>query len=273
VKISISNIAWRIEEETAVADTMARLGVRGVEVAPPKLGPDPAAWKPTVVHAYREFWSSRGVSIVAMQALLFGRPDLVLFGDDAQRSALLAHLEHVFRLGSGLGAGPMIFGSPKNRLVGDLPAEQAHAIAVSFFRAAGDLAARLGTCLCIEPNPPEYGCDFITTTREARALVREVASPGFGLHIDAAALHMAGEGPDVLRQCGPDIRHFHASEPMLAQVKSGGAVDHAAFARTLRELRYPHWVSIEMRPHGDDVDHLPLVQESLEFVTGVYGDR
>jgi sugar phosphate isomerase/epimerase len=271
VKICISNIAWRIEEEAAVADLMAALGVRGVEVAPPKLGPDPAAWTPAVVSAYREFWSRRGVSIVAMQALLFGRPDLVLFGNDAQRAALLDHLEHVFRLGGGLGAGPMVFGSPKNRLAGDLSADQARAVAVRFFRAAGDLAARHGTCLCIEPNPPEYGCDFVTTAREARALVREVASPGFGLHIDAAALHMAGEGPDVLRECGPDIRHFHASEPMLAQVKSRGAVDHAAFARTLRELRYPHWVSIEMRPHADDVDHLPLAQESLEFVTEVYG--
>ena len=271
MKVSISNIAWRIEEEAAVAELMARLGVRGVEVAPPKLGPDPAAWQPAVARAYREFWSRHGVSIVAMQALLFGRPDLVLFGDDAQRAALLAYLEHVFRLGGRLGAGPMIFGSPKNRLAGDLPPEQARAIAVRFFRAAGDLAARHGTCLCIEPNPREYGCDFITTTRAARALVRDVASPGFGLHVDAAALHMAGEGPEVLRECGADIRHFHASEPMLAQVEPGGAVDHAALARTLRELRYANWVSIEMRPHGDEVDHLPLVRESLEFVTEVYG--
>ena len=54
----------------------------------------------------------RGVSVVALQALLFGRPDLVLFESPERRSATLDYLEGVLRLASWLGAGPLVFGSP-----------------------------------------------------------------------------------------------------------------------------------------------------------------
>ena len=37
---------------------------RGVEVAPPKLGPDPATLDPDIVQAYRDFWNTHDVSIV-----------------------------------------------------------------------------------------------------------------------------------------------------------------------------------------------------------------
>jgi len=272
MKISISNIAWRSEEEPAVAAAMQGLGITGVEVAPGKIGPEPAAIDDDELRGYREVWSRSGISIVAMQALLFGRGELVMFGSDAEREQLLAYFGRIIHLGGVLGAKTLVFGSPKNRQVGDRPPLEACEIAVRFFRSVGRLAADHGTCFCIEPNPPEYGCDFITNARDALALVRAVDHPGFGLHLDAAALHMAGEGAEVIRESAGTIRHFHASEPMLAQVKPGGAVDHESFARALREIDYARWISIEMRQQSDDVDHLPIVDETLRFVTGVYGD-
>ena len=66
-------------------------------------------------------------------------------------------------------------------------------IAISFFTAIGEFATQYDCVFCIEPNPTEYGCDFVTTSEQARELVKKVNHPGFGLHLDAAAMTMSNE--------------------------------------------------------------------------------
>src|SRR5438552_1722928 len=98
---------------------------------------------------------------------------------------MLEYLSKISWLGGQLGAGPLVFGSPKNRIRGDLTFDEALKIAVPFFRSAAGNAQKNGTILCLEPNPPEYGCDFVTNTREALSVVEQVAHPGFRLHLDS----------------------------------------------------------------------------------------
>jgi hypothetical protein len=50
-----------------------------------------------------------------MQALLFGTTGLNVFGDNKSQEAMLEHLRAVCRIGAGLGATKLVFGSPKNR--------------------------------------------------------------------------------------------------------------------------------------------------------------
>jgi D-psicose/D-tagatose/L-ribulose 3-epimerase len=78
-------------------------------------------------------------------------------------------------------------------------------------------------------------------------LVRSVNHLGFGLHLDTACMTLAADPLDAVFEAGfPFLRHFHVSEPNLAQIGAGG-VDHAAFARQLHDRSYSRWVSIEMR--------------------------
>src|SRR5258706_46650 len=157
-------------------------------------------------------------------------------------------LAGVPRLAGRLGAGTMAFGSPRNRAGGPLPAADAWRAAVEFFRALGTAAAEAGTCVCIEPNPPRYGADFITTSEEALRLVEEVASPGFGLHLDAACALLAGEDfPARLRKSAHVLRHVHLSEPDLAPVRAGGTLDLPAISAALRDIGYSSWISVEMK--------------------------
>ena len=69
---------------------------------------------------YRRSWEDRGLQIVSLQSLLFGRSDLQLFGDDGVRAALADYLRRVIDFGAPLGAHALVFGSPKNRLRGAL---------------------------------------------------------------------------------------------------------------------------------------------------------
>jgi sugar phosphate isomerase/epimerase len=252
VKLAISQIAWNAAEEPQIAELMAAHGFTGVEVVPGRM-PAPDA-SDAQVAAARAFWESRGIAIVAMQALLFGHPELTIFGSEETRRRTRDYLCSIIRLGGRLGARALVFGSPRNRARGALPLAQAQTIAVDFFGELGAIAAAAGTCLCLEPNPPQYGADFCVDSIEALALVEKVASPGFGLHLDSACALLAGEelAPRI-RASGHVLRHVHVSEPALAPVGPGGTAELGSLGAALRAIDYPGFVSIEMKasPEGN----------------------
>jgi len=272
MRIAISNIAWRADEEPELRELLAARGLDALEVAPSKIGPRPGELTPAELGAYRAAWAARGIEIVAMQALLFGRGELKLFGTREERAAFVEYLGRIVRLGGVLGARALVFGSPKNRLRGALDDAAVVEQAREVFGALGALAHAAGTCLCIEPNPPEYGADWIHSAREAARLVDDVVSPGFGLHLDAAALWKAGEGAREIAALAPRARHFHASEFELAPLGPGTAVPHAEFAAALRDAGYARVVSIEMRQAEATASNRPHVERALDFVQRVYGD-
>ena len=226
---------------------LAAEGIDAVELAPTKVHPDPLAAPPSFWRAEREFWESRGLGVAALQAILFGKPELEIFGDEAVRIATRLHLKGMSAIAAALGARFLVFGAPRNRRRKDLPAAEAMRRARDFFKGVGEDAAGEGVCIVIEPNPPVYACDFVNRSDEGLELVEAVASPGFGLHLDLAGLTLSGESPSAaIRACGEAIRHFHASEPELGPLGEGG-MDHAEAASALREVAYAGHVSVEMR--------------------------
>jgi len=270
MKCAISNIAWRADEDHAVADLLPRFGIQGVEIAPTRVWKDPLASTSAHVSEQRRFWENRGLPIVALQSLLFGHPELTLFGTEEARAKTLKYLFGMVSLARDLGAQVLVFGSPKNRKVGACSAAEIQSIAVNFFRELGNRAAQAGVCFCIEPNPPYYDCDFVTASADGLALVQAVNSPGFGLHLDAAAMTLAKEDPDVaLSAAAGKIQHFHVSEKDLAPI-GGGSVDHARFAAALRKIKYSNWISVEMRPLQEG-NNVPQIQKSLDVLQSVYG--
>ena len=275
MKLALSNIAWRADEEEGVRALLVEAGIDGVELAPTMIWPEPLGISEAEARTYRAKWEDRGISVVALQALLFGRPELTLFDGEERRLAMLEHLNAMARLGSFLGVGALVFGSPRNRCRGDLEPEQAMEIAECFFRAAGEGADDRGTCLCLEPNPPQYGCDFVTDSASALELVRRVDHPGFGIQLDTAAMSLVGDAPAAtVHACRSSIRHFHASEAFLAPLgealKSQRVVDHTACATALRAARYQGFVSVEMR-RREDRDTLLEIRRVAALLREHYG--
>lgn len=268
--LAVSNIAWSPEEDSVVAAVMSELGIDGLEVAPTMIWERPLEVSESQATEYRSTWERRGIRIVSMQALLFGRPDLELFADEATRCATLEYLRAIIRLAGWLGCNALVFGSPKNRLRRETSIEAANSTAVEFFRRLGDAALRCSVGLCIEPNPEEYGADYVTTAGEGLSLVREVDSAGFRLHLDSGAMTLVGEDPGaVLDEAAEFVGHYHVSEPFLAPVGEGG-VDHEQFAGALQDVGYDGWCSIEMRRVANR-DAGVEMRRALEFAKRVYG--
>jgi len=270
MKLSASTLAWPSSDDSDAAAMLRAAGCDGVEVAPTRWRERPLEASAAEVASYREWWESRGLRIVALQSLLFGRPDLQLFGNAASRAALDEHLCGMISLGRSLGAHVLVFGSPKNRLRGELPLASAMSIACDFFQRAGDAAASHGLSLCIEANPAAYGCDFVTTTAEAVALCRRVNHPAIRVNGDLGGMTIAGENPArALEDAGQWIGHFHASEPQLAELGTAGA-DHASAARGLTAIGYDGWVTIEMRD-AIDTGNLSSVERAAARAKAAYG--
>lgn len=270
MKLAISNLAWNSREDVEVARRLQSIGVSGVEIAPTKVWSNPVAISDMEITDYRQLWATFGIEIVAIQSLLFGHPELRMFGTADVRAQTLDFLIGMTRLAGKLGAKAMVFGSPGNRLRGDLSVTEASRIAVPFFRTLAAEAAANGVVCCIEANPARYRADWILTTREAFELVESVGHEGFGLNVDTGGMTLSGEEPtEALVHCAEAIRHFHISEPDLAPIGTG-RVDHARFSDALAHTGYSGWRSIEMREPlpGSDA----TLQTALATARQYYGD-
>jgi D-psicose/D-tagatose/L-ribulose 3-epimerase len=271
MRIAISNIAWDPAEDDDLAGLLQRHGVDAIDVAPGKYFPDPAAATNADIAAVRNWWGERGIAITGMQALLFGTEGLNLFGEPEVQDAMLRHLAAVCRIGAGLGATRLVFGSPKNRDRSGLDDDQAIAVASAFFGRLGDIARAHGVIVCLEPNPPRYGANFMTTSAETAMIVEQVSHPAVRMQFDTGAITINGEDPaSVLHAHAARIGHVHASEPDLVPL-GDGATDHGKVGETLMRLLPEHVVCIEMLATTNE-PHLASVQRALEVAIRHYRD-
>jgi len=270
VKLAFSSLAWSSPDDRAVAEILRSNGFTGVELAPTKLWPDLSRVKASDVARCRNFWNDEGLPIVALQAILYGRDDLQLFGAPRSRSDLESFLLSVMDLSASLGAAVVVLGAPGNRKKGDLTPDEANDMAVPVLRRLGESAAAKRVTLCIEPNPAEYGCDWILSAAEGRELVERVGSPGFKLHLDAGTLALSSSNAlaDIDDSMGV-LQHFHVSEPRLVEIGEGGA-DHPTIAGALEKSGYTGWCSVEMRELTGDPE-LSGIARAAVFARDVYG--
>jgi sugar phosphate isomerase/epimerase len=266
MKLAISNIAWERHDDPAVLGMLRQSGASGIEIAPTKVWPSWQGASERAASELRRRLAAEGFCVPALQAILFGRDDLQVF-DETTWPAFEEHMRRVAGLAAALGAGVLVFGSPKNRRRGQLPMSRAMPLAVKLFRRLGAICAERGVCTAIEHNPPEYGCDFATCAADAAEIVAQVNSAGFALHLDAGGLHLCGGNiAEVIQSVGPFV-HYHASEPMLENPARSGTVKHAEAAGALMSVGYDGWISLEMKgPDSPDG-----IREALQLITESYG--
>jgi len=260
MKLAISNIAWEQHDDPAILALLKANGVTGIEVAPTKLWQDWRGASHKEAREYKKTMQDKGFELPAMQAILFGKPELQLF-DTSSHAAFLEHIKLVSELANGFGSKVMVFGAPKNRKRGQTPYSEAMDIAADFFAKAGEICAQNDCCIGLEHNPVEYGCDFATNVLDAKELVDKINNDGFKLHVDSAGLHMCGgDIAEMIHKSG-DFVHYHISEPMLEPIVDG-AVDQKKGLESLKKEAYNGWISIEMK----EPPSIGLLEKSLQVV-------
>lgn len=251
MKLSVSNIAWAPEDRATAYATLRDHGATGLEIAPGLSFPDladPFAADAADCAAFRDEAARHGLELCSMQSLLFGVEGAALFGAPPERQRFEDGLAAAIALAGRLGVPNLVMGSPKNRIIPDgMGADTARTIWRESFCRLGDLATKAGTVLALEPNPPEYGANFMTTLADTLSVARACDHDAVRVNLDLGALVLTGEIAEIEAgglPAGADmIHHIHISTPMLKPVDAG-ASGIAAMWRAA-EIR-PVWVSIEM---------------------------
>lgn len=270
MELAVSSIGWHPEEEADIARKLQAFGVKNVELAPTKIWEDPTTATAEQIEQVVKWWSSYDIAVVAFQSMLFSRPDLKLFESEENRNECLQYLKDFVVLAGHMGVKRMVFGSPKNRQRGAMSYDEAFGIAKEFFTEIAQTAQENDVVFCIEPNAPQYNCDFVTTASEGQELVRAVNHSGFGLHLDTACMTLAGDNvSQSILDNSDTLQHFHISSPMLEQVEDRSDIDHAAAARALGDIGYSKIISIEMRP-GDKGENVNRIEKAVQFARSIY---
>lgn len=269
MRISISSLAWDPLEDGEVAGMLNERSIDAIDLVPSKYFPLFPSAGPDEIARIRDWWARRGIEIIGMQSLLYGTSGLNVFGDESSRDSLLAHLVKVFRIAHGLGASRLVFGSPKNRDRTGLDDERTMSLAVEFFRRAGDAAAEHDAILCLEPNPPRYGANFMIDSFETHRVVEAVGHNHIRMQLDSGAMAINGEDPEfVVPECADVAGHVHASEPDLVALGSGSGI-HDKYAKALKAYMGGSIVSIEMLP-AKEGDRLSAIRGALDFALAKY---
>lgn len=269
MQLGISNIAWDVSEDAPIADMLVRHQVSSIDIAPGKYFQDVETATREQVVAVKNWWRERGIEIAGMQALLFGAQSLNMFAGREVQESMLKRLAAVCRIGGLLGATRLVFGSPKNRDASGVSSDRIDDIASSFFRRLGDSAASEGVVMCLEPNPPCYGANFMTTAGETARIVEMVGHPAIKLHFDTGAVTINGESAASELQAHRHlVRHVHLSEPHLAVLGEGGT-DHGAMSQALKEHLPDTLATIEMAAATNE-PHLAAVERALRNAVRFY---
>lgn len=270
MKISISNIAWNKEDDDVVYEIMQSYGLYGLDVAPARVFNHPFEITEAEGQTFIDEIKEKGLVPVGMQSLLYGTSGLQLFGTKDEVETTICHLKKIMDYAAKIGISRLVFGSPKNRLVGHLTQDQIVEKATYIFNKLGDYAQEKGMYFCIEPNPMLYGADYITSTRQGIELVKKIDNKGFRLHLDLGTMLVNDEDvEEVVREAIPVTEHVHLSHPNLEPV-IGNEDKHILFRDALIKHQYKGVVAIEMK-NSMEPNNIEVIRESIEFIASIYG--
>ncbi len=266
-RLMISMIAWDDSSETVCLKALQAYGILHLECTPSKiLG---ACWheRPQSQYIFKERIAQFGMDAPSMQAILFQKPLLKLFGSEQQRLALARHCNAVLSLASSVGTKYVVWGSPAQRHTGGKELYQCNEIAIKFFRTLSEFALTKGIVVVMEANAVQYGCDFCTTLDDAASLVRTVGMRSFRLHVDTGCMTMSSDPVECILKNADIIESVQISEPFLGSFENPQC-NHLAMASVLVQCGYTGLISIEMKSSG--TSSLRHLVKALDFVMHTY---
>jgi D-psicose/D-tagatose/L-ribulose 3-epimerase len=243
MKIGVNSWVWVspfTTERLDLVDKVASIGFDQIEIAVD----DPSAIDAA---ALKRKLSDAGLGVSLCGA--FGPTRDLANVDPEPRRIGRAYIEDCLRLaekiGCGLFSGPVYSAVGKARMVPEEQRKREWAHCVEGLRSIEGLARSCGVTVGVEPLN-RFESDMINLTEQASALIAEVGSPAYKVHIDTFHANIEEKSiPDAIRKLGKGkLCHFHGCENDRGAPGSGHQ-DWAGMRDALRETEYSGAVVIE----------------------------
>lgn len=186
--------------------TLVDCGYRSIALA----AKDVAAWSEAELAHARQILTQGPLERISLNS--FCPASLRLHGPGYSREAVMRFTWAVLERGSKLGFRYLGIGAPASRNL--LPGEDPAQAMDEFRQAIGDictLAAQYGMEILME-SVCSVECNFITTTRQALAFVREMGRENLHLVYDIYHEYMERQPLSVIEEAASEIRVVHAAQ-------------------------------------------------------------
>ncbi len=254
---------------------MRSLGYAGFEIAPFTLDPDPVSFSATKRAEVRSLISGEGLTFVGLHWLLMAPLGLHITSHDAAvRQSSWRYVNALVDLCADL-TGPgdqpvVVFGSPKQRSsTPESSSQEATKRFIDGMAKAAPHAEHRGVTLLVEALSPSQ-TDVVTSLDEAVQIVKQIGSPAVQTMFDVHnAIDELSPHAELIRRHAPYIHHIHVNE-MDGREPGMGDYDFSTLLRTLDEIDYAGWVSLEAFDFSRDarevaarsINHLKAAQSA-----------
>ncbi len=210
MKIGVNTWVWTSPFTTKDFDLIAKVKQMGFDVLEVAL--DDASLIDAAL--LRKMTQDNGLAVTVCGA--FGPTRDISSEDPAIRKNGVAYIRDSIRfaeeVGSTLFSGPLYAAVGRARMVPEAQKKQEWAWCVENMQDLARVAADAGVTVGVEPLN-RFETDMINLTEQAIALVDDVASPVYKIHIDAFHANIEEKSiPDAIRLAGSRLGHFHACE-------------------------------------------------------------
>lgn len=192
--------------------------------------------------------AEEGLAFVGLHWLMVSPPGLhVTTPDLALRRRSWDHIRSLIDLCADLGEnGVMVFGSPKQRnTVDGMDPAEARTVFTEELAKVAPQAEEQKVRILVEALPSDQS-NVINTLSEAVAIVDAIGSPAVRTMFDTHnAVDETEPHPSVIRKFFPYIAHVHVNE-IDGREPGTGNYDFTAMFKTLNELHYNGWISLEV---------------------------
>lgn len=267
MKYAICNETFEGWDHQRICQFISSLGYTGLEIAPFTLAAGITDLSILRRRELRQQAADCGIQIIGLHWLLARTEGLHLTAkNESIRRRTADYLVALATACRDLGGELMVLGSPaQRRIPPGVSCKQAMEFAADTLRRALPAIADNGITVCLEPLTAAE-TDFLNTCADAVHLMALLDHPCIRLHLDVKA--MSSEAipvPDLIRQYGIYMHHFHANDPN----KRGpgfGQTDFKPIFEALGDIKYDRWVSVEVFDYTPDPE--TIARESLRYLRG-----
>lgn len=267
MNLSISNIAWDKKNDVSVANILNHNKISHIDIAPTIYQEIIKNYKISKFKSVKNFWKEFSIEFHSMQSLFYGLDKFSIF-DQQNHTLLLDHLKKNIEIAEVLGIKNLIFGSPKIRRYLDKENSLNQEIALNFFNKAADALEGTNCILSIEPNPIEYGSEFIINSKECIEFVYSLSRDKVRVHLDLGSLKLTEENLYELLVSGEDmINSIHISEPFLEIIND--LEFHNRCSQIIKEKYKLKMLNIEIA--SKNILSLKELENNIKTVKDIYG--
>ena len=269
MKLAISNIAWKREDDKALLQGLLETHITSIEIAPTRLIENPYQASDSALRQLMTSYEEIGIKFISMQSILFGETRAI-FESKESCQMYLDKFKSILSFAKKMLIPTIVFGSPSIRNINN-PIEKTNAF--EFFNHLALLAQSSGIQIAVEANPTIYGTNFLNTTQEALDFIRSINQPNLGINLDLGTIIQNHEDLESLLtiETIKHVKHVHISEPFLAPIDQKNKSYHQLLLSTLYHLNYQHFVSIEMKS-GPTMDEILSTLKYIKDVANQLGD-